>query len=692
MSSENNLLPFVKPIPVDKIPINNNPSAASTLIFADEQLNPRRVSIQYFNEKIASGVTGTIKTQQTLPELNALPDGIYRASTFGTYANGFTVAKGVLTLFKKVGIVWTVDTEILMPNSTTPTWEPKGFDVASQVLYGDNLYEANVNTLASDIPGESAKWDTKIIGFSNGQKENLIEVVDKDGNLLGYWDGDGKFSADYKSESIPQGAVKGLSTDIDNLKEVSNQKDDSENLVVFLDKEGNIFGHADKDGVWNFPKLKTESFNTGDEVEEPSKIFQGRFLYLPAMEFFRVDVTGPLPTDAGVDRTPTFVELSISDRQGNELVRLKGKMSIQGQGSATYPKKGYAIDLLNDEGKSVDLKMGDWFTTDGFHWKAFHTDITHTRDVGCGRLWLQMAHERAYPANFIKSIPTGIPATGSYNSKTFFTDSASFITNGIPFEMHSNDNFQGLFTWRIKKSVGNYAIDNSNQNHLLTDSIQLGAFLGSKAYADYNEITSYHELKSPKTPSAATKANVVRFFKFWNDVYNDNTGTGGTSPYLAANHQNYIILESWIDFLIESELIWHWDSMGNNTVLASYDGGLTWQRMLNDTDNTIGLYVENIINPADTFVMTGDIWPKFKATFLQLIKERYTKLRNSGVLSMINYFNIFGGISKQIPVSVYSADFAKWGCVSQNGIPNMAQLYSFLKARQDYLDTQWKLN
>ncbi|WP_407505047.1 CotH kinase family protein [Elizabethkingia meningoseptica] len=159
MSSENNLLPFVKPIPVDKIPINNNPSAASTLLFADEQLNPRRVSIQYFNEKIASGVTGTIKTQQTLPELNALPDGIYRASTFGNYANGFTVERGVLTLFKKVGTVWTVDTEVIMPDSRAAIWEPKSYETGDQVYRFSKIYKAIENTLNTDIPGESDKWE-----------------------------------------------------------------------------------------------------------------------------------------------------------------------------------------------------------------------------------------------------------------------------------------------------------------------------------------------------------------------------------------------------------------------------------------------------------------------------------------------------------------------------------------------------
>lgn len=159
MSSENNLLPFVKPIPVDKIPINNNPSAASTLLFADEQLNPRRVSIQYFNEKIASGVTGTIKTQQTLPELNALPDGIYRASTFGDYANGFTVERGVLTLFKKVGTVWTVDTEVIMPDSRAAIWEPKSYETGDQVYRFSKIYKAIENTLNTDIPGESDKWE-----------------------------------------------------------------------------------------------------------------------------------------------------------------------------------------------------------------------------------------------------------------------------------------------------------------------------------------------------------------------------------------------------------------------------------------------------------------------------------------------------------------------------------------------------
>ena len=90
---------------------------------------------QQVDEKVVSGISGTVKPEMTLDELNYLnppvntqprPDGVYRASKDGAnYANGLTTKSATLTTFKKTATTWTIDTEVAMPdNPAEQTFDP----------------------------------------------------------------------------------------------------------------------------------------------------------------------------------------------------------------------------------------------------------------------------------------------------------------------------------------------------------------------------------------------------------------------------------------------------------------------------------------------------------------------------------------------------------------------------------------
>lgn len=52
----------------------------------------------------------------TTDDLNAKPDGVYRAQTSGTYS-GIVVKEGYYTLLRKTGTDWTLESEVKMPIS-----------------------------------------------------------------------------------------------------------------------------------------------------------------------------------------------------------------------------------------------------------------------------------------------------------------------------------------------------------------------------------------------------------------------------------------------------------------------------------------------------------------------------------------------------------------------------------------------
>ncbi|MCT4261627.1 CotH kinase family protein [Elizabethkingia anophelis] len=677
MSSENNLLPFVKPIPVDKIPINNNPSAASTLIFADEQLNPRRVSIQYFNEKIASGVTGTIKTQQTLPELNALPDGVYRASTRGTYANGLTVAKGVLTLFKKVGTVWTVDTEVLMPNSTTPTWEPKEYEIGSQVFYDWSIYEAIVDTEATDVPGETPEtiWKLKLRGVFKKNSDTLLDIEDPSGKSIATWDLAGNFFANYRDESIPTESVVGLLKISDAIKSLNTP-----NFFQLITADGKILTDLDKDGTLRVKRVIADSFETTAEVKENVATYLTSIVY-PEINYLTVNYVGDMPTDSSPTRTPQEGFLEFYDGSNRLLHRIKTKVAIQGQSTAGLIKKGYSFDFMNEKGADLYIKFGSLPAVKGIHCKAFTTDLTHTRDVAAGKLWEQVIRSRPFPYNQFKILGNDNNGT-PFNEFAFYGDS-KFSLQGFPITLNNRGKFFGLYTFRLKKGLENYAMDGANQNHIFLDSTAengIAVGLGDQSYPDFDTVSKAYENRSPKKKSITntTKTNVMRFFAYWKGVFNNTND-------LRATYQNYIILPAWVDFVVIAEALQHWDSVNNNASYLTYNG-THWLPGLADLDNTAG---NGPRNPA-TMVLDKDVFPKFKTVFLPEIKARYTELRKNGILTNQNMVNLYGGIAKFIPMDVIKNNYAVWGTENYQGlITNMDGIYNYWNGRLAYLDSIW---
>lgn len=63
-------------------------------------------------DNLQVGYSGTVTTEMSISDLNALDDGIYRAQTSGEYANGLTAKEGFFTTFRKQGDEWTLESEV----------------------------------------------------------------------------------------------------------------------------------------------------------------------------------------------------------------------------------------------------------------------------------------------------------------------------------------------------------------------------------------------------------------------------------------------------------------------------------------------------------------------------------------------------------------------------------------------------
>ena len=679
----------------DSIPIDNVEGLRGSL---DSKLDRGAESelIKVFDEKLeeAKNTVNKAYLGVAVPASTAPPIGSFWFKVEDKNVNTFPNLKDsagnpISTIaddFEKDGALYDVTIEVKdgvakkeksqKSSGRTPTWNNTNpYNSGSQVFYDGAIWEANAITTGADIPGVSNRWDLKLKALQKSNDDNIYNIIDASGKILGTRDAEGNFFSNYRDESIPTEAVARLSKISDAVISLNTP-----DFFQIISANGKILSDLDKDGTLRVKRVIADSFETTAEVKENVATYLTSIVY-PEFNYLTVNYVGDMPTDSSPTRTPQEGFLEFYDGSNRLLHRIKTKVAIQGQSTAGLIKKGYSFDFMNEKGADLYIKFGSLPAVKGIHCKAFTTDLTHTRDVAAGKLWEQVIGSRPFPYNQFKILGNDNNGT-PFNEFAFYGDS-KFSLQGFPITLNNRGRFFGLYTFRLKKGIENYAMDGANQNHIFLDSTAengTAVGLGDQSYPDFATVNIAYELRSPKKKSITntTKTNVMRFFTYWKGVLNNTND-------LRATYQNYIILPAWVDFVVIAEALMHWDSVNNNASYLTYDG-THWLPGLADLDNTAG---NGPRNPA-TMVLDKDIFPKFKTVFLPEIKARYTELRKNGILTNQNMVNLYGGIAKFIPMEVIKNNYAVWGTENYQGlITNMDGIYNYWNARLTHLDSIW---
>lgn len=177
--------------------------------------------------------------------------------------------------------------------------------------------------------------------------------------------------------------------------------------------------------------------------------------------------------------------------------------------------------------------------------------------------------------------------------------------------------------------------------------------------------------------------NIQRLFNFTNNIRTEYD-----------NHEDYIVLDHWVCWYIIVNLIGHYDTNGNNMELFTWDG-THWSIIPYDMDLTVGLdaWGGNQIKTTQTgFIGGGTFFSSFRTIYSNRISQIYTKFRNIGIIDVKHIFDIYVAQCSSIPRDIQQLDKDKWSNIWTNGYPTIEQIYSYIKSRIDYLDTQWLNN
>lgn len=351
----------------------------------------------------------------------------------------------------------------------------------------------------------------------------------------------------------------------------------------------------------------------------------------------------------------------------------KGYVDIkcQGTSSMAYPKKNYTIKMFTDStmAKKVKKDFKGWGVQSKFCLKANYIDHSHARNICSAKLWSQIVASRANYSLLPELLRTS-PCNGAID--------------GFPIKVYYNNTYEGLYTWNIPKDKWMFNMDDTLDNHcvLCGEEYNSGCFLSANASLWSDEI---HD-----SMPASIKTS---FNAFQNFVITS------TDDDFKANLENYVYVDSLIDYYIFQYVICGLDSMGKNQLFATYDG-TKWIATSYDMDSTFGLYWNGQNFVSATYRMQQDyesskntsgkgnkLYVRLEKLFINEIKARYSQLR-ADILSYSNIVNTFEPFMDIIGKDLYAEDLTIYTGIPSGSGNNIQQIRNYYKDRLVYVDTQ----
>lgn len=386
-------------------------------------------------------------------------------------------------------------------------------------------------------------------------------------------------------------------------------------------------------------------------------------------------IIGTLPTSKNDGNVKVKFIFSNGAERFNGFATLK----VQGNSTASYPKKNFTIKLFSDSSckKKYKVSFNDWGEQNKFVLKADWIDISHARNIVSARLWSDVVASRS-----------------SYDElpELYKTSPNNCQVDGFIIKVYANGVYHGRYSWNIPKDPWMFNMDDSLDTH----SVLCGEDYSSscfRAAASINGTDWTDEMHEDNPPQAI----ITR----WNQVISF-VRTASDSDFVT-NINNYINLDSLIDYYIFAYVDCGLDALGKNQIYLTYDGNL-WYASMYDMDSTWGLYWNGSSFVSAEYRMQEDyevgvhntsnlLFDRLESLFASRIKTRYAELR-AGVLSESYIKEKFKEWCDVSSAELMALDYASttaggaYANMPQKTTNNYNQISSFVTSRLAYVDTQ----
>lgn len=271
-----------------------------------------------------------------------------------------------------------------------------------------------------------------------------------------------------------------------------------------------------------------------------------------------VYLEGTLP----IDKTETVMRYTFESE--TQIFEGYCKIKCQGSTSLGYAKKNFTIKTFTDSEctQKAKFRFRNWKAKNKFCYKANWIDFTHARNIVCARLWGEMLESRS---NY-ESLPAELKTAPNHGA-----------IDGFFVKMYVNGVYYGRYTLNIPKDAWMANLDETNANHamVMSETCFDSGIFRSTVLLDGSDWTD--ELHDTVPENIKTRWNeVIRFINEASDeeFYN--------------NIDNYIDIQSVIDYDVFCVVLCGIDSFGKNQMFLTYDGQ-KWYMSVYDLDSMLGL-------------------------------------------------------------------------------------------------------
>ncbi len=356
----------------------------------------------------------------------------------------------------------------------------------------------------------------------------------------------------------------------------------------------------------------------------------------------------------------------------NQKFACAATLKIQGATSATFPKKNYTMQLLNNDGSKYKVEMQEgWGKESKYCLKANWIDYSQSRNVVSAKIFGQVVHSRNI----------NDPLQGLINGGAI---------DGYPVLIYLNNEFHGLYTFNIPKD--NWMFDMSSKDTHLHQAILMGDdWTSSVAFqepiSDPNDVSlSGWDLEYCSTEETSEGVSWVA------DSMNRLINFVLTADDQSFKNQirSYLDLERTIDVILYTYVICGADNLCKNVLWVTFDGD-KWLPSMYDMDSTWGLVWDGLsfYNPHEMTNIKTNQWNKLYyrivSLFYQDVLTRYRELR-SDILSESHLKAEFKAFLNLIPDYAFQAEKEKWGEVPNNNVDHLQQIEQFIDSHLEALD------
>lgn len=394
--------------------------------------------------------------------------------------------------------------------------------------------------------------------------------------------------------------------------------------------------------------------------------------YVPYNNYGRINIIGTLPTSKSQGDIPCDAEIRIAGYN----MTTKVKVSIQGTSTATFPKKGFTLDLLTPDGAdSMKIQIGAWREYDSYYMKAYMYDVTKTRDTLANRVFEQMK----------LSLPKGRQRNWERSGLTFnYPVGAIGHIDGIPFDLYNNGTFYGIYVLNIKKTRDNYMMSKSNQDQIWLD-VGLTALGGSSVPWNVIEIRNPGGFDEGAEPPAGSVKTAIT--EYWNWQAASNW------PSRQKNEiESRLDIVSVIDTYLLHMLIHAWDGNSNNMFFSTYNNGGKWSYEIYDFNDTWGksfIGINDVYNDVTfgTQPKRAD-FDRIRALYFEEIRYRWKMLYDAGVMTWENISSMMYQFYNQYGSDGMNRDLKKWNLANEAGVTTagLIQMERYIKVAMHSLN------